>query len=285
MSITDFKERMGDIPTLPQVASKINTESQKETFTVKSLGEIISQDGPLSSKILKLSNSAYYGLMKQVTTIDRAVTLLGANTIKNLALGVSIFKIISQGKSADIDLKGLWCHSLGCAVAAKALAHGVGQEIEEEAFLCGIIHDIGVFALVQIFPERMSTVASLIREGDLTQSEAEKKVFGFNHQEAGAILAESWNFPEKHFKGIRFHHNPFLPSIDPEEMDSKLVYAVYAGNEMAKAMHLGQSLDMKANGVKPDAWKVLGLTVKDVSVLRPQIKESFDFILQSWDLE
>jgi putative nucleotidyltransferase with HDIG domain len=285
MSIADFREKIQDLPTLPAVANQLNIESQKDTFTAGSLSEIIGKDPPLSAKVLKLSNSAYYGLTRQVTTIDRGVALLGINTIRNLALAVSIFKIVRQGKSAIIDLKSLWHHSLGCAVAAKVVARVKNPQMEEEAFLCGIIHDIGLFAMINMFPEKMEEVLGLMQHNGMRQIDAERKVLGYTHTEAGAVLAESWNFPEKHARGIRFHHNPFVKSIDPDEPNSTLVFAVYAGNQIAKAMDLGMSIAQGEGGIIPEAWKTLGVLVNDLPALKIVIKTDYDNILQNWSLD
>jgi putative nucleotidyltransferase with HDIG domain len=285
MSIADFKDKLQDLPTLPAVAQQLNRESERDTFTAHSLAELISKDPPLAAKVLKLSNSAYYGLAKQVTTIDRAVTLLGISTIRNLALSISIFKLISRCKSAGLDIKGLWHHCLGVAVAAKILAAVRYPGQAEEAFLNGILHDIGAFAIIVLFPDQVTKVLELMIGSKLPQGEAEKKVLGFSHMEAGAIMAESWNFPEKHFRGIRFHHNPFVPSIDPADPDNRLLFAVYTANQMAKVMSLGTSFDAQATGIKPAAWEVLGISSGSLLILRNQIKNDFANILDAWQLD
>jgi len=282
MRIEDLESRISNIPTLPIVADEINRASRQDDFTAKSLAKIIEKDPPLTGKMLKLSNSAYYGFLRKVTTLDRAATLLGFHTVRNLALSVSISTFFSSDHD-NIDMQGLWHHSLGCAVAAKILLHGKNPKLEEEAFLCGVIHDIGAIILINSFPDKMREALRVMREKNIPQSAAEKEVIGVTHQEVGAYLADKWNFPEKYSRIIRLHHKPPVSTMDPADMDNVLLLAVYAGNQLAKITGLGKSLDPKMSGVMPDAWKILGVSLGEIAELRSAIKTSFTALVRSWE--
>ncbi|OGQ98536.1 MAG: hypothetical protein A2521_13590 [Deltaproteobacteria bacterium RIFOXYD12_FULL_57_12] len=284
MQLADIEQKIQDLPTLPTVAHQINIGTKQESLTAKGLGQIVSKDPSLTAKLLKLANSAYYGLIKQVNTVDRAITLLGFNTVRNLALTVSISGFFAKGAEAVIDMKGLWHHSLGCAVAAKTLLVKENPALAEEAFLCGIIHDIGTLAILSISTAEMVGTLRIMKEKGLTQSEAEKAHIGFTHQFVGGLLAGKWNFPDRYTAVIRFHHDPFAKGVAAYEMDKKLLLAVYVGNQLAKALNLGTSLDMANSSVLPQAWQSLGIAPKMLAELRQQIKTEYTLIIESWNL-
>lgn len=283
MEISVLANRIHDLPTLPLVAHQINIESQSDTFTAHTLGVIIERDPPLTSKVLRLANSAYYGFARQVASIDRAVVLLGANTIKNLALTVSVLKVFSEQEMPAVDLDGLWQHCIGCAVAAKAIARIMDLSLAENAFLGGIIHDIGKIVLINMFPDKMQEVLRRMDASNVSQSEAEKTVFGFNHQAAGVILAEKWNFPKIYSEIIRLHHTPPLKKLSVGDRDAVLHAVVFAGNQLAKTMGLGKSLDPRAAGVPPELWDTFGVSAKMLPELHSAIKEEFQEMISSWE--
>jgi HD-like signal output (HDOD) protein len=283
MRIEDIDKYIKDIPTLPMVAHEINLASQRDDFTAKSLGKIIEQDPPLTSKMLRLANSAYYGFARQVSTLDRAVTLLGFNTVKNLALTVSVFQLFEKAQSTDVDMPGLWRHSLGCAIAAKTTMNRKDPDLAEEAFLCGIIHDIGTIILLNNFPEETKKALQMMEEKNIAQSEAEKKVLGVAHEQVGAFLADKWNFPVEYSRVIRLHHKPPSPKMDTTEMKNFLQVAVYVGNQLAKAVGLGRSLDNQMSGVMPETWRLLDISLKELPALRIRIKKDFESATQPFD--
>lgn len=286
MNSAQFLKSLGDLPTLSSVASQINV-CEKENSTAKSLAQIISKDPSLTAKVLKLSNSAYYGLAKQVTTLDRAVTVLGFNTLKSLAMTVSIYKIFKEGKPGSLNIKGLWQHSLACAVATKAIVM-VGnhdRDIHEQGFLCGILHDIGIIAFAHKMPTEMAEVLKTSHEMHSPQSDVEKDVIGFTHQKIGSLMADNWNFPPQYVNAIRWHHGP-LPPPDPEyPLHAILIRAVLVGNQMAKALHLGESADPSSEKIPVEVWHYLGIRKENLQDLRREIEEGYRVISESWNLD
>lgn len=284
MSLSEFASRLDELPTLPAVATQINIETKDDALTAKGLSEIVSRDPALATKVLKLANSAYYGLLRQVTSIDRAITMLGFNTITNLALTLSVFKLFTNESNIQIDMEGLWHHSVGCASATKILVSQIDPSHAEEAFLGGLLHDIGIIAMIKVFPDKTAQTIQLINDENAIQSEAESRSFGFTHQEAGSFLAEQWNFPEKFTRSIRFHHDPFVKSVDPNDPASLLIYAVYVGNQITKSLSLGRSFDTKMTGVNPEAWKILGITPKLLLNLKNTIRNDYQNTVSLWGL-
>lgn len=284
-----FFQKKADLPTISAVASQVNRAVKNESLTTTALSEIISRDPALTTKVLKLANSAYYGLAREVDTLPRAITVLGFETIKNLALSVSVFHAFCTKEGRLIDFRGLWYHSLGTAVAAKALCNRAqprpqDDTLGEQAFLCGIIHDIGKIAMMQCLPDEMVRVFERMRQEGIPEYEAEKEIVGFSHQRAGQALADVWNFPEKYLKVIRQHHMPNLtPSVKPTT--ARLILAVYVGNKIAKAMHLGESTDPIAAKITPEDLNRIGVLSTDLPPLVAEIKNDYNTLLEQWSYE
>ncbi|MCJ7602310.1 MAG: HDOD domain-containing protein [Desulfobulbaceae bacterium] len=135
-------------------------------------------DTALAAKVLRLANSAFYGLQKQVTTLNKAVMILGFNTVKNLALSVSIYSLFKERPGSPIDVKGLWLHSLGCAVAAKIIAENLNKKLGEDAFLFGILHDIGKIIIINAMPQDYEKILLLIQERQMPEGDVEMEVMG-----------------------------------------------------------------------------------------------------------
>ncbi len=270
MDLVEIVGKIKDIPVLPVVAHQVNVASAKEEVTAHDLGKIIEKDPALAGKLLKLANSSYYGLVKKVATIERAVTLLGFITVKNFATSVSISGVFKNKKRKDaFDTKGLWLHSLGCAVATETLVSRLKPGLGGEAFLYGILHDIGCSLLVENFSDYMEQVACLIELRSISQSEAEMEILGATHGEVGSYLAEKWNFPERCRRVIEFHHNPPFSTLDVNDPDDLMLLAVYAGNVLVKSLEFGESFDSSLKEVDRQALDLLSVSEEDL----PDISE------------
>ncbi|MBU0483049.1 MAG: HDOD domain-containing protein [Proteobacteria bacterium] len=282
MKATDLIDKIKELPTLPTVAAQINAEMRKESLTAKSLGTIISQDAALTAKVLKLSNSAFYGLVRQVDSVDRAVTVLGLNTIKNLALSISIHKFFKKNSAGFIDMDGLWHHSLGCAVAAQTLAARIDPHLAAKAFICGILHDLGINVIADQLPDEMALIIGTIAESKQRQVEVEKEVIGFSHCRVGSVLADKWNFPEEYAKAINFHHNPGLAKTT--ELDEiRLIAAVHIGNKIAKIKNFGTSIDPQSDHIENKTWGVLNVSKEMIPVLLKSIDTDYHNLLAAWE--
>jgi len=290
MNLRDFLKKVKDLPTISAVANEINAAARNDSLTVKTLGTIISRDPALTATVLKLANSAYYGMAREITSTDRAVTILGFDTIKNLALTISVFHVFKSRTGQLLDLKGLWYHSLGVGIAAKHLAlHSPimagDKDLPEQAFICGIMHDIGKIAFAQNLPAEMAEILKQTQNGSISQHEIEKAVLGFNHQRAGQAMADSWNFPEDYQTVIRLHHTPSAAAIGDNSKITALVMAVYLGNKIAKALHLGESTDPHLVQVTPVDLKKLGLNKQNIPEIIQLIKSEYAQCLEAWAYE
>lgn len=278
-------EKIGDLPTLPSVAARITSEMRNESLTAKGLAKILSEDSALAAKVLRLANSAFYGMSKQVTSVEKAVTVLGFNTVKNLAMAVSVYTFFEQGKESTIDTMGLWLHSLGCAVTCQMLVGKTNKKLGEEAFLFGIVHDIGITVFINHKLSEMEQVIRNVKENGATLSDAEIEVFGITHQQIGAMLLQSWKFPDNIVTAVKRHHDlpPETAKLDPDT--AQLTRGVCIANQMVKALQLGVSIDPERQPIPQQMWKFFQVTREDLPALRSAIKENYKLIIDAWHME
>ena len=206
--IEEVLKGLEKLPTLPGIAMKILELVRDEDTNLKEIAEVLSTDPPLSAQVLKLINAPFYGVRTQVTSVPHAVSLLGLNTVKNLALSFSLLRDYPKGNKGGFDYTSFWKQSLIGAVSSKLIAEKVIPSFAEDAFFLGLIHNIGILALIQCMPQQYSLV---LKEKDRTlcsYHEAENQILGFNHMEIGEYLIRTWGLPETFFTPVLYHHNP-----------------------------------------------------------------------------
>jgi putative nucleotidyltransferase with HDIG domain len=193
------------LPTLPQVVTKVLAITDSDKFNALDLSREMDQS--LSAKVLKVANSAYYGAraVRQVNSIHHAIVIIGFDAVKEIILTTSLFHTFRDSQEVK-SLQPLWQHSLECALAAKRMAWVYRYEAMDEAYLVGLIHDIGKLVLQQYFPEQFRLIKGKndIAVEDL---EAEKAILGMTHALIGGRMAEHWNFPEPVVESITQHHD------------------------------------------------------------------------------
>jgi putative nucleotidyltransferase with HDIG domain len=192
-----------NLPTIPTVLARILQLTEADAASAKDLVEVVEHDQALTSKILRLANSAFFGQSRRVQTIPRAVVLLGFSTVRNLALGVKIWDALGGGVT-QARLAALWTHSVTVAVAGKALVVRLRAGDPDQAFTGGLLHDVGRLVLAMRFGEEYWRVAGAAAEG--TISAAESAAFGVDHAEVGGWMLEAWNLPPGIVEVVRTHH-------------------------------------------------------------------------------
>jgi len=204
----EILNKANELPTLPGVAARILKIIKKETSNLDEIAEIISSDPPLSAKVLKLINSALYMPPAKVTTVPRAVNMLGLNAVKNIALSFSLIKSNNRNRTDIFDYSNFWKSSMIGAVTSKILAQKIAPNLSEDAFFLGLLHNIGILTLVQCMPEQYGLVQSEMKQSLCDFHEAENQILGFNHMEVGEYLIRSWGIPETFSVPILYHHCP-----------------------------------------------------------------------------
>jgi HD-like signal output (HDOD) protein len=207
---------IGDIATLPEVTIKIIEIVEDAKSTARDLHDVIKTDPALSVKVLKVVNSAFYGLPGQIASVDRAIILLGLSAVKNIAIAASIARLF-KGKriSEQFSAADLWRHNVAVAVAAKSIAKCAPHPaLMDEVFVAGLIHDLGTLVERQAFPDEFAQVIDRCSSQDLDFMQCEREIVGADHQAFGAGLTAKWKFPRHLRAACGFHHNP--EALSPE---------------------------------------------------------------------
>jgi diguanylate cyclase (GGDEF)-like protein len=196
------------LPTLPGIAIKILEAVQKERPDLQEIAEVLSTDPPLSGEVLKLINSPFFGLTRKVTSVSHAVSMLGMNVVKNMALSFALVKNFSSNGQGDFDYLRFWKYSLTTAIAARMIAEDVSAETPEDAFFLGLLHDMGNLALARCLPDQYNLVVQEAEAGQCCNFQVENQVLGFDHMDLGRHLVRSWGLPSKFWQPIGCHHCP-----------------------------------------------------------------------------
>ncbi|HEX3356149.1 MAG TPA: HDOD domain-containing protein [Tepidisphaeraceae bacterium] len=208
-------KKVTSIATLPEITSRIIKTVEDPKSTAAILHKIVSHDPALVTRILKVVNSAFYGLPGQIGSIERAIVLLGLNAVKNIAVAASLGQLFRGVKLCEgFTAKDLWTHCVSVAVVARALAKQTKLPLADEAFLAGMIHDIGLLVALQTSPEQLRQVCDRAKAEEKDFCEIEREVLGVDHQQLGAGLADAWKFPRSCQLVAGFHHQPMQLTDD-----------------------------------------------------------------------
>lgn len=203
------RDKKTQLPTLPIIVDKILNAAREEGTSSKDLSDFICNDQALTNKLLRLSNSAYYGQMKEVDSIQRAITVVGFNEIIGLTIGMSVFSTFKENPVQEVfDIQDLWLHSVGCATAAKEICIKIGVKEGEKLFLNGLLHDMGKVIFAVYFPEEYRAVLEHAKTDKTFLGYKEKQMLGIDHAALTGVLMNKWNFPDSLVFPSRFHHEP-----------------------------------------------------------------------------
>jgi len=202
-----------NLPTLPGIALKIIEAYQKPEPDIQQIGDLLTTDPPLTVKILKIVNSSFYSLPTKITSVHHAIKLLGIKAIKNLALSFTLINTFQSNKYELIDYKRFWKNSLIGATATKLIAEKLEPGYSDDAFILGLLQDIGILIFGYCMPKQYALVLNEVGKDANICPQVETQVIGINHQEIGEFLTKSWNLPNTFYLPIGYHHVPEkLPS-------------------------------------------------------------------------
>jgi putative nucleotidyltransferase with HDIG domain len=268
IDITKQRSRIENIvalPTVPGSLKKISRILEKPIVSMEEIAHFISADPALTARVLKMVNSAVYGFPGRISSVSHAVMLWGLNVVKGLLLGISVFDIMQK------LMGGLWDHSLGCAVVARAIAAEKGIKEPEEVAIGALIHDIGKVLLIMGFQDYYGAAIQDAAARRVSIAEAERAVFMKTHAAVGMWLAEKWHFPPTLVEMIGYHHRPHLAKIAPME-----TAIVHFSDVLVRARGFGFAGDTFAAAVNPQAYELLDLTGDDVLSLLEILEKSRD---------
>lgn len=221
-------QQIEDLPTIPETFRRINRLLTQDEVSIKQLSDEILMDQSLTVNILKIVNSAFFGLYRQITDLNDAIALLGFNDTKLIIMGVSIFDSFSTSFRDPWERFRFWEHSMLCSVTADTIEELVKQPLQGLS-VASLLHDIGKVVLDQYYHDDWVKVMDEVKKGERPALEIEQEIMGTTHPEIGFYLAESWNLPPSLAECVRHHHAP-----DPKSAYYEQTCAVALANVLAK---------------------------------------------------
>ena len=273
-------DQIEDLPTLPAVAMEVNKMLLDEDITISQLSGAIEKDQAMVSKILKLVNSAFFGLRGKISNISHAVVVLGFNTIRNVVVSISIINAFSIKEGLDgFDIAEFWKHSVAVAVTSKYLAEKAGIHSADNCFVAGLLHDIGKIVLLQHFKDLFQKVWLAVKGKRLSFYEAEKSQIQIDHAWIGGYLAQKWQLPMPLIDAIRYHHD-----VKPTINDQHLLMIIHVADIIVNTYTPDSKDRMELSGVHPDALSALGNLIDTISDWYPdsqlEIESACNFFLE-----
>ena len=275
MLVAELKEtfkKLNNLPTLPSIARALLSMATEENVQVEDICRLVENDPSSSARLLRICNSAYQGLSGKVTSVNRAVVLLGFNGVRNTLLSAQIFQIFGQrARDENPVVFDLWKHSLAVASAAELVAENTGGILPEDAFTAGLLHDIGKIALYHVAPDEYKEVVRLVTEEGLEICEAEKNVLKLNHATAGRFLAEKWSLPDALSQSIYLHHQP-IEVTSFEDTVTLTAAIVSVADDIVRRQRIGFS------GTS-ESWEPLGDVLKRVGLAAESAKDILEHLV------
>jgi putative nucleotidyltransferase with HDIG domain len=273
--IKRINQFIGRMPSLSTTVSKVLAVCNNPNASANDLNRVISYDPVLTGQMLRLINSAYYGLPNRITSLTRAIIMLGINTVKNLVLATSILggcKGLSSARHMAIN--DFWAHCLCVGVLSKLIAArgGVPAFEQEEYFVAGLLHDLGKLPIMACFPDLYARTVQSVKDMNIQLFESENMHLGFNHCQVGVLIAAKWKLGEALQDAINKHH-----SQDDPSSSVFLVNGVGLANHLANQFNVGSAGDQFLN---PFSLKTrmdfIGISMEAVTALKAQMETEIE---------
>jgi putative nucleotidyltransferase with HDIG domain len=264
-----------DMPSLPVSAKKVLEICNNPNVNPSDLSKVISLDPVLTGRLLQLINSAFYSLSSRVTSLVKAITMLGINTVKNLTLSTAILSSLPKNKVIDgLNMEGYWHHSLYVGVTSRLLAakQGVDPKFYHEYFTAGLLHDIGKIPLNAVLSqEYMRTIADADRERKPLFA-AENENLGINHCTAGGMIADAWKIDSPVSDVISFHHS--IDKYNGEYLH--IIYNVIAADYFSAVNDVGFAGNMNPQKPGDAIWKIIGINENSFEELKDKVSHEIE---------
>lgn len=223
--VLEALSRLAEVASLPEVTTRILEVVENPCATAHDMHQIIKSDPALAAKVLKVVNSAFYGVPSQIASLERAIVMLGVSAVKNIALAASLSRLFrAEAISEHFAARDLWRHSIAVAVASRLIAAQGRRAPSDEAFVAGLVHDLGLIALRQLFPLKTRSLVDLAMNHPTQFAALEQELVGISHALIGAELATRWRFPPLLRSAIAHHHHPERAPTEHEGV-TRVIYA------------------------------------------------------------
>lgn len=255
----------------PEIYQKINQVINAPDSTVNDIAEVVARDPGVSVRVLRIVNSAYYGLPSKIDTITEGITTIGTRQLRDLVLATTVLSKFEGIPPEVVDLEEFWKHSLACALAARALAHFRHEPNLESYFVAGILHDLGRLVLFSRMPDQCIEVMANCRTSGQLLLEAERERFGYDHTDVGRELFRAWNLPPSLEDVAGCHHLPQKAAA----ANGLLVSIVHLADIIVHSLEIGNSGEPMVPEFSAHAWAHYGRSVANLARIYSETQSQF----------
>ncbi len=253
------------LPSISGVAPRILSLLDDPNSSASQVQEILRLDPGLTANILKLTNSAYFGLPNKVGSVKQAVVLLGWRRLVKIVLATCVNAVMDKPVPGyDLPPGELWRHSVAVSVTSEGLMRELGLEVDDEVFTAALLHDLGKLVMGEFVAKDLDPIRSTAETGVPFQM-AEREILGTDHAEIGAMLLESWSFPPKMIEAVRWHHDP-----DSAESPGTLIDIVHVSNVLCLMLGIGAGIEGLHYQPSSKVTKRLGIKPRQLEVVASQ---------------
>jgi len=271
LAASDIINDSVELTSLPSVVMRAMELLNSPTTSASDIGEIIAEDPALTARLLRIVNSAFYGFPSRIETISRAITIVGTLELTDLILGSSAIQVFYRIPNELVDMENFWEHSLYAGVIARILARYLRAPNTERCFVMGLLHDVGSLVLYRQKPDLSRQALELATSKNLPLQEAERVVFGFDHQDVGAELMRAWSLPDSFVESARHHHQP--STAERYRLETAVIHLADVITSMA---HSSASATMQVAALEPGAWELTGLSVDIMEAVVAEADAQFE---------
>lgn len=253
-SIRDRLEKIDKLAPLPIIVQEIFEISDDPGSSARDLAKVIQKDQSITAKILRIVNSAYYGFYRKVGSVSHAIVILGFNEVKNISIAACMVQAFSEGYNKLFNRKEFWTHSLGAAFTAKALSRELIGVKPDDAFVAGLLHDIGKVVLDQHFMDAFTETLTAARIENRPLNKVSNELLGIDHAEIGGLISERWKLPNGLVEAISYHHSPGIMN-----QHDYLTHLAHLSNYFCHRHNIGSSGNPLPDAADPQSLAALGL--------------------------
>ena len=269
-------KRVNDLPPMPKVMLKAREIMADANSSFKEIAQVIETDQAIAARVLKIANSAYYGLSGMVSSIHQASVVLGYKTLEQVITMVSSSSMLgSRLKGYQLNAGVLWKHSLATALASRLIAQKRAPAMESDAFSVGLIHDAGKLALDNYVAAKKQELDDFVKANSTTFVKAERQVLGFDHTEIAHDLCKKWKLPEAHAAAMRYHHTP------AESDNNQLAFIIHVADHVAGLAGYGCGSDSLGENLDPAGLETLRLKPEDMEKMAGEVGVAVEDITNS----
>jgi len=262
-----LQQRIAQLPALPRAAAEALAKLRDDDSSAEDCARCIATDQALTARVLRLANSAFYGVPGRVSSVNRAIQMLGKRTLRGALTTVMLSGQFSASGCEAFRFDGFWRHTIGTAIGAEAIARARALD-DETAFTAGVLHDIGRLALAAHFPRETAAMLELARSRDLPWLEAERLALGTDHAAVGAAIALQWNFPAAVQAAIAAHH---LPQHDGGALS--MADVIHVADAIVHALDIAGEATESVPEIDAQAWQRVGLSADQALELFQTIEQ------------